>query len=289
VTQTVRYFSGWEIKTAEISKDITKTNIAPEACNTQDMSCFTVPTAVYTSCSTDQEDSAMNLTIDWKLYLDENSTIEITEDDQGDEVRTVVYDENNTDYVLATSKDNNPVFSWTYNNEGHYKLVEIATDTDGDSNEAIREFDIIFKKCTDELAENEQTVQAAGIIELEADVWQLVAIPMTTGYWDKTKHKIIKNPDIKSTVKNVIVDQIEDVYGVDAKDYFKVINGYMGDVNKFYNYIPGFTKDTSVHNFQLVYADADEDVQDGITKFEITGFWLKALGQNFTIKWGIID
>jgi hypothetical protein len=288
VVQTVRYFTGWEIKTSQISKDIIKTNIPPEACNTQDLSCFTVPTAVYTSCSTDQEDSAQNLTIDWELYLDKNSTVEISEDEQGDEVRTVVYDDNNQDWDLQTMKSNNPVFSWTYNNEGRYKLVEIATDTDSDSSSAVREFDIVFRKCTDELAQSDQTVQASGVTEFEANVWQLVAVPMTTGYWSKNKHKIIKDSSVKSTVKNVIIDQIEDVYGEPAKNYIKVFNAYFGDRNQFSNYIPGFTKDTSVNNFRLVYTDDDEDVQDGITKFEVTGFWVKTLDRSFTIKWGII-
>jgi hypothetical protein len=289
VIQTVRYFTGWEIKTEQIEKNIEKTNIAPEACNTQDMSCFTVPTAVYTSCSTDQEDNSMDLIIDWKLYLDTNSTIEITEDDQGDEIRTVVYDEDNQNWELQAEKENNPVFTWTYNNEGRYKLVENAEDVDGDSTEAIREFDITFKKCTDELANSEQTVQASGIIEFEANVWQLVAIPMTTGSWNKDKHKVIKNKDIKTTIKNLLIDQIEDVYGEPAKNYIKVINGYTGDRNKFFNYIPGFTKDSSINNFNLVIQDNDDDVQDGITKFEVTGFWVKTKDKNFTIKWGIID
>jgi len=289
VLQTVRYFTGWEIKTDSIQKNIAKTNIAPEACNTLESNCFTVPVEVYTSCSTDQEDNPQSLTINWELYLDKNSTITITTDDQGDEVRTVVYDENNANWELQTSKDGNPVFSWTYNNEGQYKLIEIATDTDGDSTPAERIFPIIFKKCSDELDQAEQTVQASGLIEVEANVWQLVAIPMTTGSWDKTKHKIIKNPLIKSTIKNIIIDQIEDVYGVPAKDMIKVINGYTGDENQFRNYIPGFTKDASVHNFQLVYTDADMDVADGITKFEISGFWIKAKDRNFTLKWGIID
>lgn len=289
ITQDVRYFTGWEIKTADITKTITKTNIAPEACNTLQSNCFTVPVEVYTSCSTDQEDNPQNLTIDWELYLDTNSTIEISENEHGDEVRTVQHDENNANWELQTSKEGNPVFSWTYNNEGQYKLVETATDTDNDSTEAVRIFPIVFKACVDELEQAEQTVQASGLIEVEADVWQLCAIPMTTGYWDKTLHKIIKDKNVKSTIKNIVIDQIEDIYGTDAKNLIKVINGYTGDENQFRNYVPGFTKDTSIHNFQLVYTDADMDVPDGITKFEISGFWIKAKDQNFTIKWGIIE
>jgi len=289
ITQDVRYFTGWEIKAQSIEKNIIKTNIAPKACNTLESNCFTVPVEVYTSCSTDQEDEAQNLTISWELYLDTNSTIEISQNDQGDEVRTVIYNENNANWELQASKDGNPVFSWTYNNEGQYKLVEMATDTDNDSTEAVRIFPIVFKKCKNELERSKQTVQANGEIEVEKDVWQLCAIPMTTGSWDKNLHKIIKNENIKSTIKNVIIDQIEDVYGVPAKDMIKVINGYTGDENLFRNYIPGFTKDSSVHNFQLVYTDNDNDLQDGITKFEISGFWIKAKGRNFKIKWGIIE
>ena len=289
ITQNVRYFTGWEIKVQSIEKDIAKTNIPPKACNTLESNCFTVPVEVYTSCSTDQEDEAQNLTISWELYLDTNSTIEISQNDQGDEVRTVIYNENNANWELQASKDGNPVFSWTYNNEGQYKLVEIATDTNNDSTEAVRIFPIIFKKCKEELEQSKQTVQANGEIEVEKNVWQLCAIPMTTGYWNKNSHKIVKNKDVKSTVKNVIIDQIEDIYGVPAKDMIKVINGYTGDENLFRNYIPGFTKDSSVHNFQLVYTDNDDDLGDGNTKFEVSGFWIKAKDKNFKIKWGIIE
>lgn len=288
IKQEVKYFTGWEIKTDYIEKVIEKTNIAPEACNKEDRSCFTVPTVLYTSCSTDQEDNPQNLTINWLLYLDKNSTIEITYDDQGDEIRTVISDEENRDWEIQTSKENNPVFSWTFNNEGYYKLVEEVIDTDGSSNEAVREYPIVFKKCSN-IETSQQTIHASGIIEVEENVWQLCAIPMSTGYWDKDKHKIIKNSLIKSTVKNVIIDQIEDVYNKPAKDIIKVINGYTGDNNQFRNYVPGFTKDSSKHNFQLVYQDEDMDVPDGVTKFEVSGFWIKAKNMNFEIKWGIVS
>jgi len=291
IIQSVRYFTGWEIKTESISKDIVKTNIAPDACNKEDMSCFTVPTAIYTSCSTDQEDNPQNLKIDWELYLDLNSSIEVTYDDNNSEIRTVIYDEDNQDWSLQTSKENNPIFDWTYNNEGRYKLVEIATDTDGDSNEAIREFDITFKKCEDVPAE-QQTIQASGEIEVEKDTWQLCAVPMVNGYWDIEKHKIINdvNNPVRSTVKNVIIDQIEDVYASAASNYIEVINTAVGDLGgQMYNYIPGFTKETSTHNFNLVNIDDDNDLSDDITKFEICGFWIKAKDRNFKIKWGVVE
>ena len=292
VIQTVRYFTGWETKSSSIQKDITKTNIAPEACNQEDMSCFTVPTAVYTSCSTDQEDNPQNLTINWKLYLDTLSTIEVSEDDQGNEIRTVKFDEDNQNFELQTSKDDNPVFSWTYNNEGRYKLIETAIDTDGAQNDAQRDFDIVFKKCSGDVPAEEQTIQASGVIEVEKNTWQLCAIPMVNGYWDSAKHKIISKKDdpVKSTIKNVLVDQIQDVYGVQAKEYFEVINTAVGDLGgQMYNYIPGFTKDTSIHNFPLVFTDEDNDLGDGLTKFEICGFWIKAKDRDFKIKWGVIE
>ncbi len=292
VIQTVRYFTGWEIKTNSISKNIEKTNIPPEACNEENISCFTVPTAIYTSCSTDQEDNPQNLRIDWELYLDLNSYIEISEDENGNEVRTVVYDEDNQDWSLQTSLDNNTVFSWTYNNEGRYKLIEIATDTDGDSSNAVRKYNIAFQKCDDTVAED-QTIQAYGEIEVEGNTWQLCAIPMVNGYWDKDKHKIInnKNNPVRSTIKNVIIDQVEDVYGTNATEYIKVINTTaVGDLEgTMYNYIPGVTKGTSVHNFNLVQIDDDNDLADDLIKYEICGFWIKPNGRDFKIKWGVIE
>jgi len=288
ITQDVRYFTGWITKTDTITKTINKTNIAPSASNEVLSSCYTVPVEIYTSTSTDQEDNPQNLTIDWNLYLDTNSTISITTDIQGNEVRTVIYDINNENWVLQSSKINNPVFTWTYNTEGRYKLIETATDTDGASTNAERLFDIVFKACIDPLAQSEQTVQASGVVEVEANVWQLIAIPQTTGYWDNINHIIRKDSTVRSTIKNIVIDQIEDIYGVPASDLIKVANCYFGNNNAFLNYIPGLTKDTSVNNFPLVYTDNNMDVNDGITKFEVTGFWIKAKNRNFTFKWGIL-
>ena len=287
ITQSVRYFTGWFMNTEYITKTIKKTNLPPTACNTLEASCYNVPVEVYTSCSTDQEDNSIDLTINWELYLDMNSYLEITTE-EGIEVRNIISDENNRDWVLQGSKHGNPAFSWTYSFEGNYKLIETAVDTDGASDTKERIFDIVFKLCDKVQEEAEQTVQASGMIEVEADVWQLCAIPMTTGIWSKTSHKIIKS-EKKSTIKNVIIDQIEDVYGVNSDTLIKVINGYTGDNNEFRNYIPGLTKDSSIHNFQLVFTDDDMDVDDGNTKFEISGFWIKAKDRNFIIKWGVIE
>jgi hypothetical protein len=69
-----------------------------------------------------------------------------------------------------------------------------------------------------------------------------------------------------------------------------VINTAVGDLGgQMYNYIPGFTKETSTHNFNLVNIDDDNDLSDDITKFEICGFWIKAKDRNFKIKWGVVE
>lgn len=285
IKQTVRYFTGWEVKYVELEKVIQKTNIPPKACNELDASCYTVPVHYYTSCSTDQEDNPEDLTINWHLYKDNNSYVEISEDDDGNEVRTVVHDDDNLDWVEVATREGNPAFSYTYNDEGYYKLTEIAIDKDDAENNVDRLYDIVFKSCGSDTSE--QDLMASGIIEVEANVWQLCAIPMVYGYWNKDTHKIAYNKDVRSTVKNVIIDQIEDVYGTEAKDLIIVINGYVGDENIYRNYVPGFTKDTSVHNFKLVYIDEDYDVDDDITKFEISGFWIKSKGTPFEIKWGV--
>lgn len=282
--QTVRYFTGWEVKSSTIVKNITKTNLPPEVCSTLDEAVYTVPVHSYLSCSTDFEDvDPTSLRIDWDLYIDANSYVDVTTNASGDEVRTVITDPLNQDWVLVKEVQNNPAFSWTYNDEGQYRLVETATDTDGASTEGEKTFPITFGIVD---ATGGTVERPTGVIEVERNVWQLCAIPQKTGFWDKTLHKIVDDGVTTSTIKNVVIDQIEDVYGVGSSQLIKVINGYQGDIDSFFNYIPGLTLDNSVHNFRLVVTDDDEDVVLTGNKYEISGFWIKAKGLDFLIKWG---
>jgi len=284
IKQTVRYFTGWKIKTAELTKSISKTNLPPEVCRILEENIYVVPVHTYLSCSTDFEDiNPTTLTINWKLYRDINSTINITQDVDGNEIRTVIYDPNNIVWELVTETNNNPAFSWTYNEEGYYKIFEEVVDTDGASTDSETEFDISFGLVT---SGNGSIEKPKGVIEVEASTWQLCAIPMKTGYWDKNFHRIVDDGVTKSTIQNIVIDQIEDIYNIPSNQLIKVINGYVGDENIFRNFIPGFTQDTSIHNFSLVFTDEDEDVAATGTKFEIAGFWIKAKALNFLIKWG---
>ena len=115
----------------------------------------------------------------------------------------------------------------------------------------------------------------SGTIELEEN-WNLVAVPIRTGWWDSITHTHVHDGVTVATFKNYILDQIEDLYGADKVE---VANAYLGDNQFFYSFIPGVTPESSPNNFQLVYIDNDSE--------EISGFWLKSLHTNtMTISWG---
>lgn len=119
----------------------------------------------------------------------------------------------------------------------------------------------------------------SGIIEVEPNRWQLVSIPIKYGYWDSNLHKHIHDDVTIARIKNYVVDQIEDVYGVDANTMVEVFNTYFGDVNKYYNFIPNVTDPLSIHNFELGYQDTNDT--------EYTGFWIKSVYDSvFLITWG---
>lgn len=117
-------------------------------------------------------------------------------------------------------------------------------------------------------------------IEIEPNRWQMISIPIQHGYWDSTTHQHVHDESTIATIKNYVVDQIEDVYGVPAEDMIEVFNTYIGDVHKMYNYVCGVTIDTSEHNFPLAYNDDGE--------IEYCGLWIKSIHPTpFTIEWGI--
>jgi len=119
-----------------------------------------------------------------------------------------------------------------------------------------------------------------GTISVEANVWQLIALPLENQVWLDGK---MQKSDEQSTIKNCVVDQLEDVYDRPAEELFKVANCAIGDEGgQLRNYIPGFTKDTSVHNFPLVYIDDNGDT----TSKEIVGFWIRSL-EEFIITWKV--
>lgn len=119
------------------------------------------------------------------------------------------------------------------------------------------------------------------IIEIEPNRWQMVSIPIRYGYWNKTAHEHVHDDVTVARIKNYIIDQIEDVYGVPANTMIEVLNTYIGDTNKMWNYVCGVTIDASEHNFPLAYIDG--------TKVEYCGIWIKSIHPSlFNIQWGII-
>ena len=120
---------------------------------------------------------------------------------------------------------------------------------------------------------------AAQLREIELEIgWNLVAITSRYGYWNKTTHEIEYNA-IHSNIKNYIIDQLEDVYSVQANTLIEVIYGYLGNTQTFYNYKPGITPDTANDNFKLVYNDDNG-------RYETMGLWIKNISeQNLILKW----
>jgi hypothetical protein len=115
-----------------------------------------------------------------------------------------------------------------------------------------------------------------GSIEIEYG-WQLIAIPVEYGYWSTATHEHVHDGVTIAKMKNYVVDQIDDQYGIDK---IEVANTYTGDNQAFYNYVYGSTPESSQHNFQLIY-------QDNIHS-EVSGFWLYSLSVTpMTIVWGV--
>ena len=117
-----------------------------------------------------------------------------------------------------------------------------------------------------------------GVIEIEKG-WQILAVPIKFGYYDKVLHKLIHETDIKANIQNYILDQIEDKYKIKSSDCIAIANTYTGDNQFFFNYIPGVTNPLSSNNFNFIYTD-------GINE-EYIGFWIKSVSDTpFKIIWG---
>jgi len=124
------------------------------------------------------------------------------------------------------------------------------------------------------------STQLGGTIEIEPDRWQMVSIPVRFGYWNAASGKHIHDAVTIAKIKNYIIDQIEDVYGVPASDMIEIVNTYIGDNHKMWNYVCGITIDSSEHNFELAYMDG--------TEAEYCGLWVKSIHSTpFNISWGV--
>jgi len=123
----------------------------------------------------------------------------------------------------------------------------------------------------------------SGEIEIEPQRWQLIAVPIETGYWDSTSSSIIDDNTTIAKVKNYIVAQIEDKYvmgGETIGDYVEIINTYFGDINAFYTWNAASPPpDSSPNNFPLTYIDG--------SRKEYAAMWYKSVtGDTIIIEWG---
>ena len=288
ITQYVKYFTGWEVKTAQLTKTIAKTNMPPVVCNTVESSCYTVPQHLFTSCSVDPENSdPSSLTVKWSLYIDRNSTVSYVLDPiTMKNLRSVVYDPANPNWELLKEHTGFTLY-WVYSQEGRYKITEEATDIDGSSSSKDRFENIEFLECETIATPEEGALKGFGEINVNQSRWQLIAIPLEFSYWDKDIHRFRRGTGV-STFYNCVVLQLEDRYNRKAKDLFKIANAYIGTVNKFFNYVPGFTRESSVHNFPLIFNDNGADSGLFNNAKEIVGFWIKSNDIPFTIKWEIV-
>ncbi len=126
---------------------------------------------------------------------------------------------------------------------------------------------------------------SSGQIEIEPNIWQLIAIPIEFGYYNIPTSSLIHDSITQAKIKNYVLDQLEDKYcppATDISDLIEVANAYFGDNNFFYNFVPTITPTSSVHNFPLTYTDNTTG-----TYKEVTGFWIKSVHTaNMYVDWG---
>jgi hypothetical protein len=96
--------------------------------------------------------------------------------------------------------------------------------------------------------------------------WQMITVPVVYGYWDISTHEHVYDENVIARIKNYIFDQIEDLYG-SASDKIAIYKTYIGDTQKYYNYIGGVTPDDNENNFPLAWIDDSDNV-------EYTSFWV---------------
>ena len=121
-----------------------------------------------------------------------------------------------------------------------------------------------------------------GYIDIEPG-FQMISIPITHGYWSSVLHEHVHDGSTVANVYNYIVQQVEDIYAVEADTMIEVFNTLVGGQGNYWNFVPGVTNPASPHDFQLAYFDV------GVSAYEYTGFFIKSIHPvNFTIQWGDI-
>jgi len=122
-----------------------------------------------------------------------------------------------------------------------------------------------------------------GTILINPDRWQLVSLPVETGYWDTTSSSIIDDGITIAKVNNYIIAQIQDKYvmgGETIGDYIEIINTYPGTLNAFLTWNSASPPpDSSPNNFQMMYEDGSHR--------EYSGIWIKSVSSDpLVIEWG---
>jgi len=121
-----------------------------------------------------------------------------------------------------------------------------------------------------------------GYIDIEPG-FQMISVPITHGWWSSTAHEHVHDDTTVANVYNYIIQQIEDIYGVDGDTMIEVFNTLIGGQGNYWNFVPGVTNPASPHNFQLAYSDP------GAGSYEYTGFFVKSIhSTSFIIQWGDI-
>jgi hypothetical protein len=87
----------------------------------------------------------------------------------------------------------------------------------------------------------ESGVMGAGVIRISHQ-YSLISYPgAMKAMWDKNQHKVVYPENILANVQNLIIDQIEDRYGVPANMIIREIQTYRDDTAQYRTFIPGVT------------------------------------------------
>jgi hypothetical protein len=92
----------------------------------------------------------------------------------------------------------------------------------------------------------------SGVIRIKHG-YSLISYPgATKAKWDKNQQKIVYPEDTLANVQNLIIDQIEQRYGVPASDIIREIQTYRDDVGQYRLYMPGITGTVWTNNGEHV-------------------------------------
>jgi hypothetical protein len=125
------------------------------------------------------------------------------------------------------------------------------------------------------------TTSSGGYVDIEANSFQMISIPVIHGYWSSITHQHVHDDTTPATIYNYIIEQIEDIYSVSGDTMVEVFNTLIGGQGNYWNFVVGVTNPASPHNFKLAYIDS------GTGDVEYTGFFIKSVHpSSFTIQWG---